>query len=158
MTYKRLSNEELQELEPEFVNFLASSQITAPEWLDLKASNSERIEELIAVFSDMVFDNVLKKINYVEHVTRQDWMVFHCKEESLHLIGIQLSDACGLDLTDPDFFEQWNQARDSVGITVYSKEQPYAEQREKIIFQLIESGCTIAEEKLFHTFLKYTQK
>jgi cag pathogenicity island protein 24 len=154
MKYKRLSNEELQELEPEFIHFLASNQITAPEWVDMKTNNMERVDELIDTFSDMVFDNVLKKIKYVEHLTRQDWMIFHCKEEVLHMVAIQLSDESGLDLTDPDFFEQWEQAPDSVGITLYSKEQTYAEEREKIIFQLMESGCTIAEEKNFNLLLK----
>jgi len=158
MKYKRLSNEELQELEPEFINFLATNQVTAPDWLSLKDNDRERVEELIGIFSDMVFENVLKKIKYVEHVTRQDWMVFHCKEESLHMIGIQLSDESGLDLTDPDFFEQWNEAPDSIGITMYSKEQPYSEEREKVIFQLLESGCSIAEEKLFNTLLEHSRK
>jgi cag pathogenicity island protein 24 len=158
MKYKRLSKEELQELEPEFVNFLATNQVTAPEWLDIKANNQERVEELIGIFSDMVFENVLKKIKYVEHVTRQDWMVFYCKEDGLHMIGIQLSDESGLDLTDPDFFEQWNAAPDSIGITMYSKEQLYAEEREKVIFQLLESGCSIAEEKLFNTLLEHSRK
>lgn len=158
MKYKRLSNEELQELEPEFVNFLATNQIIASEWVDLKANNPARVEELIEVFSDMVFDNVLKKIKYVEHVTRQDWMVFHCKEDGLHMIGIQLSDESGLDLTDPDFFKHWNEAEDSIGITMYSKEQTYAEEREKVIFHLLESGCTIAEEKLFNMLLEHSRK
>lgn len=158
MKYKRLSNEELQELEPEFVNFLATNQITADDWVALKASNMDRVNQLIDVFSDMVFENVLKKIKYVEHVTRQDWMVFHCKEEGLHMIGIQLSDESGLDLTDPDFFQHWNEAPDSIGITMYSKEQSYAEEREKVIFQLLESGCSIAEERLFNTLLEHSKK
>lgn len=158
MKYKRLSNEELQELKPEFVNFLATNQVTADDWVALKANNQERVEELIGIFSDMVFEKALKKIKYVEHVTRQDWMVFHCKEEGLHMIGIQLSDESGLDLTDPDFFAQWDEAPDSVGITIYSKEQSYAEEREKVIFQLLESGCTIAEEKLFNALLKHSRK
>ncbi len=158
MKYKRLTNEELQELEPEFVNFLASNQVTAEDWLNLKANHPNSVNDLMDVFSDMVFENVLKKINYLEHVTRQDWMVFHCTEDSLHMIGIQLSDQSGLDLTDPHFFEQWNDAPDSIGITMYSKEQTYSEEREKVIFQLLESGCTIAEEKLFNTMLDQSRK
>ena len=158
MKYKRLSNEELQELEPEFINFLATNQVTADDWVALKANNLERVEELIGIFSDMVFEKALKKISYVEHVTRQDWMVFHCKEEGIHMIGVQLSEESGLDLTDPDFFKQWDDAPDSVGITMYSKEQPYAEERETIIFQLLESGCSIAEEKLFTMLLKHSKR
>ncbi|HSZ71234.1 MAG TPA: DUF6495 family protein [Cytophagaceae bacterium] len=158
MKYKRLSNEELQELEPEFVNFLAANQITAPEWIEMKTTNMGRVNELIDVFSDMVFDKVLKKITYVEHLTRQDWMVFHCKKEGLHMVGIQLSDETGLDLTDPDFFTQWEHVPDSTGITLYSKEQSYAEERKKVIFQLMESGCTIADEKTFNLLLNNSRK
>lgn len=157
MKYKRLTNEELQELQPEFVNFLATNQITADDWVNLKSHNMDRVEELIGIFSDMVFEKILKKIQYVEHVTRQDWMVFHCKEQGLHMLGIQLSDECGLDLTDPDFFKQWEQAPDSVGITVYSKEQTYAEEREKVIFQLLESGCSIVDETVFNNLLKLSK-
>jgi hypothetical protein len=71
------------------------------------------------------------------------------------MVAIQLSDESGLDLTDPDFFKEWELAPDSIGITLYSKEQPYTEEREKVIFQLLESGCTITEEKIFNTLLMH---
>ena len=157
MKYKRLRLDELQELEPEFVHFLAANQITAPEWVEMKANDIERVDELIDLFSDMVFERVLQKIHYVQYLTRQDKMVFHCKEDSLHMLGIQLSDESGLDLTDPDFYEQWEQSGDSAGITVYAKENPYTEQREKVIFQLLESGCEIVDEQVFEALWKHSQ-
>jgi len=38
---------------------------------------------------------------------------------------------------------------------MYSKEQPYTKERAKVIFQLLESGCTITEEKNFNLLLMY---
>ena len=63
MKYKRLSVEELQALEQEFINFLAAAQITAPDWVKMKENEFAKAEELVDVFSYMVFDKVLKKDN-----------------------------------------------------------------------------------------------
>lgn len=154
MKYKRLSSEELQALEPEFINFLASNSITAPDWLALKEEDMARVDELIDLFSDMVFDNIVTKVKFVEHLSARDLMIFHCKEESLHMAGIQLTDECGIDLTDEDFFEVWQANNDIRGIQVYQKEKKYTGDRNADVFQLIESGCVITDEKLFNTLLK----
>lgn len=153
MKYKRLSSEELQALEPEFINFLATNSITAPDWLALKTSNMERVDELIELFSDMVYENILQKIKYIEYLSPRDLMIFHCKEDSLHMVGIQLSDECGIDLTDEDFFELWQTTEGIRGIQVYSKEKKYNGERAIDVFQLIQSGCVITDEKLFNTLL-----
>jgi cag pathogenicity island protein 24 len=154
MKYKRLSTEELTALEPEFINFLASNSIPADDWVALKETNMERVDELIDLFSDMVFDNIVTKVKYVEHLSARDLMIFHCKDESLHMVGIQLSDECGIDLTDDDFFEVWQANEDIRGIQVYQKEKKYNGERNADVFQLIQSGCVITDEKLFNTILK----
>jgi len=154
MKYKRLSSEELQALEPEFINFLASNSITAPDWLALKEEDMTRVDELIDLFSDMVFENILQKTTYVEYLSPRDLMIFHCKEDSLHMVGIQLSEECAIDLTDEDFFDVWQTTEGIRGIQVYSKEKKYTGERTIDVFQLIESGCVITDDKLFNTLLK----
>jgi cag pathogenicity island protein 24 len=158
MKYKRLSSEELQALEPEFINFLATNSITAPDWVNLKETNMERVEELIELFSDMVYENILQKIAYLEYLSPRDLMIFHCKGESLHMVGIQLSDECGIDLTDEDFFDLWQSTEGIRGISVYSKEKKYNDERAVDVFQLIQSGCVITNEKLFNTILPLCTK
>ena len=66
MKYKRLSKEDLSHLEKEFVNYLASAQITAPDWEKIKTEEKEKAEELIDVFSDMVYDKVVTNIKFLE--------------------------------------------------------------------------------------------
>jgi hypothetical protein len=153
MKYKRLSSEELQALEQEFIHFLATNSISAPDWVALKETNMERVDELVELFSDMVYENILQKINYLEYLSPRDLMIFHCKESSLHMVGIQLSDECGIDLTDEDFFDLWQTTEGIRGISVYSKEKTYSGERALDVFQLIQSGCVITDEKLFHTIL-----
>ena len=47
MKYRRLSNAELQELEKDFVKFLATNHITATDWVKLKENNPIKVEKLI---------------------------------------------------------------------------------------------------------------
>ena len=53
MKYRRLTKEQLEELHPEFINFLATQSITAEEWDTLKKEKPEVAEEEIDVFSDL---------------------------------------------------------------------------------------------------------
>ena len=62
MKYRRLTIDELKELEQEFVRFLASNTVTSEDWQAVKTTNPERADQLIDIFSDIVFDKVIDKI------------------------------------------------------------------------------------------------
>ena len=79
MKYRRLTNDELTELEKEFVRFLASNHITALDWEKLKGHDPKRVESLIEVFSDIVFEKILQGIEYLEFKTPTDIKTFHCE-------------------------------------------------------------------------------
>ena len=51
MKYARLTKEQFEELNKEFINFLATQSITADEWQDIKANKPEVAEEELDVFS-----------------------------------------------------------------------------------------------------------
>ena len=59
MQYTRLTKEQLEELHPEFINFLATQTITAAEWEDIKTNKPKVAEEEIDIFSDLVWEGVL---------------------------------------------------------------------------------------------------
>jgi len=43
MRFRRLTTEELEQLEEDFVHFLAASQITAKDWEKLKEKNEAKV-------------------------------------------------------------------------------------------------------------------
>ena len=45
MKYTRLTKEQLEELHPEFINFLATQSITAEEWKAIKAHKPQVAED-----------------------------------------------------------------------------------------------------------------
>ncbi|MEL6975556.1 MAG: DUF6495 family protein, partial [Bacteroidota bacterium] len=59
MKYARLTQQQLEELHPEFINFLATQSITAEEWSTLKSDKPEVAEQELDVFSDLIWEGVL---------------------------------------------------------------------------------------------------
>ena len=68
MEYKRLSTEQFEALHQEFATFLAANSIDKKEWDQLKKLNTTQAESLLDGFSDLVWNDVLSKNLYVEHL------------------------------------------------------------------------------------------
>lgn len=77
MKYQRLSKEQLEEFQQEFINFLATQSITADEWSTIKKQQPDVAEEELDVFSDLIWEGVLKKLDYVEHVSSNQLHLFY---------------------------------------------------------------------------------
>ncbi len=150
MKYKRLTSEELQALEPDFINFLSSMQITGPDWEKMKAHENEKANELIDVFSDVVYDKVLSKINYLEYRDEKTLNIFYCGPDKMQLVGLRVKEHSALDLTAPDVLDQWN-AANNASVNIVRSEKKYAEDKQTEVFELLQSGCLITDDTLFNT-------
>jgi hypothetical protein len=148
MKYKRLTIEELQALEPDFINFLASAQITGPDWEKMKIAEIDKAEELINVFSDMVYDKVLSKINYLEYRDEKTLNIFHFCADSIKLIGLRVKEHSSLDLTQSNVMDQWN-ANDNASVNMVRSERPYQKDKQLEVFELLQNGCLITDDRLF---------
>ena len=76
MKYARLTREQLEEMQQEFINFLATQSITAEEWKDIKTNQPDVAEKEIDVFSDLIWEGVLNKVEYLEHFSKQQIFLF----------------------------------------------------------------------------------
>ena len=86
MKYTRLTKEQLEELHKEFINFLATQSITAEEWQDIKQNKPAVAEQEIDVFSDLVWEGVLKQAKYVENISPQHIYMFHFDDITISLL------------------------------------------------------------------------
>ncbi|MCE3279744.1 MAG: hypothetical protein K0S44_1935 [Bacteroidetes bacterium] len=148
MKYKRLTSEELQALEPDFINFLASAQITGPDWEKMKKQEAAKAYELIDVFSDVVYDKVLSKISYLEFREPKTLNIFHFTEDKIKLIGLRVKETSSLDLTDQDVISQWNQANNA-SVNLVRSERAYEKEKQLEVFELLQAGCLITNDRLF---------
>ena len=87
MKYSRLTKEQFEELQEEFINFLAAQSITGMEWDEIKRVKPEVAEEELDVFSDLIWEGVLNNASYLENISAHQLFLFKV-EESLSLIHI----------------------------------------------------------------------
>ena len=103
MKYTRLTKEQLEELNQEFINFLATQSITAEEWKDIKEQKPKVAEEELDVFSDLVWEGVLSKVEYLENIAPQHMYLFKVDGLQLRLIGLKIK-SDNIDLTTKEGF------------------------------------------------------
>ncbi len=153
MKYRRLTTEELAELETEFIRFLVSNTVTGDDWEKIKKEDPKKAEGLIEIFSDIVFDKTISKIEYLEMKTPKDLKIFRCNKDDIELMGLKIEGESDLDLTADISSEEMMvklQSSDAK-LQLYSANKKYKnENREQELFQMMQWGSLISDGKLFH--------
>lgn len=144
--YRSLTSEELQELEKEFIEFLVINGITADQWEVVKKEAKEKAELILEQFSDVVWEGVLRKTQFIEHRSPQEVRAFQCLPGKMILMGLKINDE-SIDLTTAEGFKKVQEKVPST--SVYSTEKTYHKKREEEVFELIQSGSVISDGKLF---------
>jgi len=158
MKYRRLTMEELKDMENEFVRFLVSNGVTADDWEKIKIENPTKAEGLIVIFSDVVFDKILEKVKYIEFRSPHDIKTFRCLEDKIELLGLKVNGASGLNFTKgqplKDMLAYIKYAPEG-GVQMYSAEKGYKDNNpKKEIFNMLENGASISEGEIFEALLK----
>lgn len=153
MKYARLSKEQFEELHQEFINFLATQSITADEWKDIKANKPEVAEQELDVFSDLVWEGVLTKAEYLENISPQHIYLFHLAQEQIELIGLKVTNTT-IDLTTRDGFSWLRENLMDDTVELFQAKKEYSEDKQLDKFALIQQGSVITKGELFKYFDK----
>ncbi|MCR9290875.1 MAG: DUF6495 family protein [Bacteroidetes bacterium] len=148
MKYKRLSNDELAELETEFIRFLATYQINGQEWAKMKETEPRKVEELIEVFSDVVYEKTLSNIDYLEFKTPNDIKTFHCQKEKITMMGLMVEGDISVDFTKELSASEMTKLiqKSNAQVNLYSAEKEYKGGREAELFRMLDWGCLISKD------------
>ncbi|MBT8304955.1 MAG: hypothetical protein KJP09_10830 [Bacteroidia bacterium] len=150
MKYSRLTKEQFEELHQEFINFLATQSITAEEWSDIKANKPEVAEQELDVFSDLVWEGVLNKAKYIEHISAQQMHLFHLEAKSIRLIALKLKNT--QDLTTKSGYQWLRENLLSDDVELFQANKDYSEDANLDKFKLIQQGGVITKGDLFNYF------
>lgn len=129
MKYERLPKSELEKLEKEFVDFLVVNGITAHDWIQLK-EDSEKSNEIINQFSDVIWESVLRKSEYIEFTQGEQVFCFRFEPNTARLKIVKKN-------------------KDGSKSVVSMQSKPYQREREVEMFELLRSGGVITEGELF---------
>jgi hypothetical protein len=148
MKYTRLTKEQFEELHPEFIRFLASQQIDKNEWDRIKAEKPEVAEQELDVFSDLVWDGVLEKAEWLEHYSKNHIFLFKMNRENMESIIIHAHGGPADFLTEQGLM--WlNENIFSNEVNVTRGQKPFGEDRNAEIFSLIQQGATLSDGTLY---------
>ncbi len=146
--YRLLTQEELQALEKEFVDYLIVNGITGKDWEQLKADSAEEAERIVALFSDVVFEGVMRKVQYLEYQGQKVFRAFQCLPDKLVMVSMEAPSESKADFTDAAYFRKAAQ-HPLEGIKVYTTQKNYPEPREKTLFKMTQEGCVVSDGKRF---------
>lgn len=149
-TFRKLGKDELPLFEKEFKEYLAVNGIDADSWQKIKQNEPEKAEKLVDIFADVIFNSVLIKVNYLEHISANSIKYFKYEKEQATLIG--------LDGENVDF-SNTKDMLSAVGdpskkIEAFKLSKPYKKSREEELFDMIKNGCSISDGKLFEVLEK----
>ena len=143
MKYRKLSGDELKELEKEFIDFLIVNGITADVWEDLKVKNIAKADLIIDSFSDVVFEGIFRKVKYLDFVTPNSIKCFQCLDNEIVLIGLDSDNTSEIDFTTNDWLSNLK------NVKIYNSSKVYHDVRELELFNMIQKGASISDGELF---------
>jgi hypothetical protein len=148
MKYARLTKEQFDELNQEFITFLATQTIDKVEWDTIKANQPEVAEQELDVFSDLIWEGVLSRAEYLEHFSKNHIFLFQCFETYIQSIVLKSL------VPETDFLTteglQWlsdNMFTETIEIKTGKK--VFTEERNASIFGLIQQGSFLSDGQLF---------
>ncbi len=153
MKYTRLTKEQLEELHPEFINFLATQSITAQEWKTIKKEKPKVAEEELDVFSDLVWEGVLNKVSYLENISRDQMHLFHLTAKEMKLISVKVLNP-EVDLTTNVGFSWFKKNWQSDYVEYLTASKAYTDDKNVDKFLLIQQGAVITKGELYQWFEK----
>lgn len=148
MKYTRLTKEQFEELHPEFINFLASQSIDKAEWDSIKENKPEVAKQELDVFSDLIWEGVLTRAEFLEHFSKNHIFLFQCFDTYVNSIVLKSL------VPEVDFLTkeglQWlsdNMFTETIEMKIGKK--VFTEERNTSIFALIQQGAILSDGQLY---------
>jgi hypothetical protein len=149
MKYARLTKEQLEELHPEFITFLATQSIDKIEWDDIKKNRPLVAEQEIDLFSDVIWDKALTNVSYIDHFSKNYIFLFKCVDVAVFSWVVKTNNP-QIDFVSAEGIH-WladNLFSDDVEITRGRKD--ISANRNVALFEIIKQGGIISKGELFN--------
>ncbi|MEQ8908796.1 MAG: DUF6495 family protein [Vicingaceae bacterium] len=149
MKYRYLTFKELAVMQEDFTNFLYTEGFSRFDWRVLQDQHSDQAVNLLARYSDKTFDKVMDSVQYLEYRSNKELRTYQCKSDELVLIGLQAPSHSAIDFTQIDSL-YYLESKDLMGYRCFKEVKPYQSEREKHVFNMIESGHYVVNEENFN--------
>lgn len=148
--YRLLTDEELNELQKEFVDYLILNGIVAADWVKLKNEDPEGANKIIHLFSDVVFEKIMRTTQFLELRRNGELRILQCLEDRFVVTGLDASNIQGVDFNDAEYLKEVMR-NPPLNVKIFTTEILYKNSREEELFKMTELGYQISDGKLFKT-------
>ncbi|MAX81269.1 MAG: hypothetical protein CL843_13990 [Crocinitomicaceae bacterium] len=151
MKYRRLTNEELQQVEKEFITFLAANSVTADDWKKLNKQEPSKAEMLVEIFSDIVIEKALNKCDCLEKVSPFEFRAYKFFENFVKLIVVKIEPNEKINLTQGELGKNIQLALTQTpdNVEFFHAKKEYKKLREQEMFEVLQSGAYMTNDSLF---------
>ena len=157
MKYSRLSREQFESLHQEFALFLAAQSIDKTQWNQIKSDNLSLMDELMDLFSDMVWDQSLDKITYLENRSDYHLFLFKCENARIDLILIRLEKDCP-SLMDKDYKQWLAKNLSDPRVDIFESSRTFQETLKEEKFKLMNQGAKVSDGETFEDLKSFLSK
>ena len=157
MKDSRLSREQFQSLHQEFALFLAAQSIDKTQWNQIKSDNLSLTDELMDLFSDMVWDHSLDKITYLENRSDYHLFLFKCENARIDLILIRVEKDCP-SLMDKDYKLWLAKNLSDPRVDIFESSRTFQETLKEEKFKLMNQGAKVSDGETFEDLKSFLSK
>ena len=157
MIYSRLSREQFESLHQEFALFLAAQSIDKTQWNQIKSDNLSLTDELMDLFSDMVWDQSLDKITYLENRSDYHLFLFKCENARIDLILIRVEKDCP-SLMDKDYKQWLAKNLSDPRVDIFESSRTFQETLKEEKFKLMNQGAKVSDGETFEDLKSFLSK
>lgn len=148
MKYARLTKEQLEELHPEFITFLATQSIDKKEWDDLKRNKPEVAEQEIDVFSDMIWDRAMTNVSFIDHFSEHFIFLFKCVETTVYSYVIRCLNPT-INFLTKEGINWLSENIASNDIDIQQGRKDISKNRNEQLFKIVKQGGIISKGELY---------
>src|SRR3970040_1692285 len=148
MKYTRLTKEQFEDLTQEFSTFLATQTIDKAEWDTIKAEKPEGAEQELDVFSDLVWEGVLTRAEYLEHFSKNHIFLFQSFDTHVQSIVLK-SLVPEVDFLTKEGLKWLSDNMFTETIEMKTGKKEFSEDRNRSLFALIQQGAFLSDGQLY---------
>ncbi len=148
MKYARLTKEQLEELHPEFVNFLASQSIDKKEWDEIKVNRPQVAMQEVDVFSDLIWEKALTNVSFIDHFSSNYIFLFQCVDTMVYSLVLNTSDKT-VDFLTKEGIEWLSLNLFTASVEIQKGKKDISQDRNLALFTIIKEGGIISKGELF---------
>ena len=151
--YRILNDEELKELEDEFIHFLIVQGIDNDKWVKINETEKEKAIQLVEIFSNTVLEKAYSKIYFLEYRSETFYSIFKIlKNETLVFKVSQKQKGIYNFLKDNELSLAFKEKRN---IVIEKGMKKHKEEKLKEVHKLCTQGCVISNEKKWELFKNF---